>query len=163
MPVVVTGGGEAADAADRPIYQRINRNNSSALRRSLSAGFALIIVIAAAGTAARPLRHCRVAGETDMRRFIWAALLCVLASQSSIAQQRSVAGLDRPDPGIGEGFAAALADQFKTAFGLHAAEARCLVYEVMTDLRATGKYDSKPVDIARKVASRCALVLKAPR
>jgi hypothetical protein len=30
-------------------------------------------------------------------------------------------------------------------------------------LRATGKYDSKPVDIARKVASRCALVLRAPR
>jgi hypothetical protein len=87
MPVVVTGGGEAADAGDRPIYQRINRNNSSALRRSLSAGFALIIVIAAAGTAARPLRHCRVAGETDMRRFIWAALLCVLALQSSFTQQ----------------------------------------------------------------------------
>jgi hypothetical protein len=33
----------------------------------------------------------------------------------------------------------------------------------MTDLRATGKYDSTPVDIAEKVASRCALVLKAPR
>ena len=43
------------------------------------------------------------------------------------------------------------------------AEARCLIYEVMTDPRATGKYDSKPVDIARKVASRCALMLKAPR
>jgi hypothetical protein len=98
-----------------------------------------------------------------MKRFIWAALLCVLASPSSLAQQRSTAGLDRPDPGIGEGFAAALADQFKTAFGVNDAEARCLVYEVMTDLRATGKYDSKPVDIARKVASRCALVLKAPR
>jgi hypothetical protein len=59
--------------------------------------------------------------------------------------------------------AAALADQFKTAFGVNDAEARCLVYEVMTDLRTTGKYDSTPVDIARKVASRCALVLKAPR
>jgi hypothetical protein len=33
----------------------------------------------------------------------------------------------------------------------------------MTDLRATGKYDSTPVDFAEKVASRCALVLKAPR
>ena len=98
-----------------------------------------------------------------MKRFIWAALLCVLASQSNFAQQRSVAGLDRPDPGIGEGFAAALADQFKTAFGVNDAEARCLIYEVMTDPRATGKYDSKPVDIARKVASRCALMLKAPR
>jgi hypothetical protein len=52
-----------------------------------------------------------------MKRFIWAALLCVLASPSSLAQQR----------------------------------------------RATGKYDSKPVDIARKVASRCTLVLTAPR
>jgi hypothetical protein len=111
----------------------------------------------------RPFRHGRVAGETDVMRFIWAALLCVLASQSSLAQQRSVAGLDRPDPGIGEGFAAAFADQFKTAFGVNDAEARCLVYEVMADLRATGKYDSKPVDIARKVASRCALVLKGPR
>jgi hypothetical protein len=50
-----------------------------------------------------------------------------------------------------------------TAFGVNDAEARCLVYEVMADLRATGKYDSKPVDIARKVASRCALVLKGPR
>jgi hypothetical protein len=97
-----------------------------------------------------------------MKRFMWAALLCVLASPSSLAQQRSAAGLDRPDPGIGEGFAAALADQFKTAFGVNDAEARCLVYEVMTDLR-TGKYDSKPVDIARKVASRCTLVLTAPR
>jgi hypothetical protein len=52
-----------------------------------------------------------------MKRFISTALLCVLASQSGFAQQRSVGGLDRPDPGIGEGFAAALADQFKTAFG----------------------------------------------
>jgi hypothetical protein len=101
--------------------------------------------------------------KTDMKRFIWAALLYVLASPASLAQQRSAAGLDRPDPGIGEGFAAALADQFKTAFGVNDAEARCLVYEVMTDLRTTGKYDSTPVDIARKVASRCALVLKAPR
>jgi hypothetical protein len=92
---------------------------------------------------------------------VGAALLCALASPSSLAQQR--AGLDRPDPGIGDGFATAFADQFKTAFGVNDAEARCLVYEVMTDLRATGKYDSTPVDIARKVASRCALVLKAPR
>jgi hypothetical protein len=57
--------------------------------------------------------------------------------------------------------AAALADQFKTAFGVNGAEVRCLVYEVMTDLRATGKYDSTLVDIAEKVASRCALVPKA--
>jgi len=33
----------------------------------------------------------------------------------------------------------------------------------MTDLRASGKYDSKPVDIASKVASRRTLVLTIPR
>jgi hypothetical protein len=52
MPVAVAGGGEAAGTVDRPIDRRIYRNNSSRLRRNLSAGFALIIVIAAAGTAA---------------------------------------------------------------------------------------------------------------
>jgi hypothetical protein len=50
MPVVAGGGG-AADAGDCPINRSIDRSNSSTLRRSLPAGFALIIVIAAAGTA----------------------------------------------------------------------------------------------------------------
>jgi hypothetical protein len=66
-------------------------------------------------------------------------------------------------PGLEKDLRLPSADQFKSAFGVNNAEARCLVYEVMTDLRAAGKYDSTPVDIARKVASRCALVLKAPR
>src|SRR5260221_931581 len=55
MPVVVAGGGEAADTGDRPIDRqdrRIERNHSLTLRRSLSAGLALIVVIAAAGIAA---------------------------------------------------------------------------------------------------------------
>jgi hypothetical protein len=97
-----------------------------------------------------------------MNRFVGAALLSVLASQSSLAQQRSAASLDRPDPGIGEGFATAFADQFKTAFGVNDAEAKCLVYEVMTEVRAKGKYDNTPFDVARKVAPRCAIVFKAP-
>src|SRR5262249_29096902 len=98
-----------------------------------------------------------------MNRFILTALLWVLASHSSIAQQRSGSSLDRPDPGIGEGFATAMVGQFRATFGVNDAEARCLVYEVMTELRATGKYDSTPVDLARKVAPRCALMLKDRR
>jgi hypothetical protein len=55
MPVVVAGGGEAANTGDRPIDRqdrRIERNHSLTLWRSLSAGLALIVVIAAAGIAA---------------------------------------------------------------------------------------------------------------
>jgi hypothetical protein len=76
----------------------------------------------------------------------------------TICERRSLVVSERHVPG-----GTPVADQFKTAFGVNDAEARCLVYEITTDLRATGKYDSKPVDIARKVASRCTLVLTAPR
>ena len=94
-----------------------------------------------------------------MKRVILTAVLATLASHSSLAQQ----GLDRPDPGIGEGFATAMVGQFRSTFGVNDAEAKCLVYEVMTELRATGKYEGGPVDVAKKVAPRCALVLKDQR
>jgi hypothetical protein len=94
-----------------------------------------------------------------MNRFVLTAVLAMLASHSSVAQQ----GLDRPDPGIGEGFATAMVGQFRSMFGVNEAEAKCLVYEVMTELRATGKYEGGPVDVAKKVAPRCALVLQDQR
>jgi len=90
-------------------------------------------------------------------------LFCVLASQAAFAQQHLGTSLDRPDPGVGAGFASAMAGQFKTAFGVSDAEANCLVYEVMTELRATRQYDSTPVEIARKISSRCGLALRGSR
>jgi hypothetical protein len=108
----------------------------------------------------RPLGSGKANEETDMRRFIWATLFSLLAVPSGFAQQRSAASLDRPDPKIGEGFETVMIDQFKAAFGINNAEAKCLVYEVMTEVRSTGKYDGTPVDVARKVGSRCALALK---
>src|SRR5229473_1779422 len=102
MPVAVAGGDEAADTDDRPIDRRIYRNNSSRLRRNLSTGFALIIVIAAADTAA------------------WVGLF----SDDRLA--------------------------VVYAGKIPRGEWRTLI-EIWN------------TDIARKVASRCALVLKAPR
>jgi hypothetical protein len=97
-----------------------------------------------------------------MKRIAWAALLCLLASPS-LAQQRAGESLARPDPGIGEGFASTMAAQFEATFGVNATQANCLVYEVMTDLRATKAYDRTPTQIAEKVGARCGLTLKAAR
>lgn len=43
--------------------------------------------------------------------------------------------LDRPDPGIGEGFANAMAEKFMADHDLNRAEADCLVYEVVQEAR----------------------------
>jgi hypothetical protein len=98
-----------------------------------------------------------------MKRITWAALLCLLVASPGLAQQRPGESLARPDPGIGEGFASAMAAQFEATFGVNAAQANCLVHEVMTDLRATKAYDQTPTQIAEKVGARCGLALKAVR
>jgi hypothetical protein len=89
------------------------------------------------------------------------AMLCLFASQGTFAQQSL--SLKRPDPGIGEGFASAMENKFKTAFGVNGDEAKCLVYEVVTWAGKVKAYDLTPVEIAPKVASHCGLQLKSPR
>jgi hypothetical protein len=98
-----------------------------------------------------------------MKRVARVVFLCLLVASPGFAQQRPGESLARPDPGIGEGFASAMAAQFEEAFGVNAAQANCLVYEVMTDLHATKAYDRTPTQIAAKVGARCGLTLKAVR
>jgi hypothetical protein len=100
-------------------------------------------------------------GDVAMTRIAWAVVLCLVAASPGLAEQRAGRSLARPDPGIGEGFSTAMAAQFEAAFGVNRAQARCLVYEVMTDLHATRAFDQTPVQIAEKVGSRCGLALKA--
>jgi hypothetical protein len=115
-----------------------------------------------------PARHgCDVVwfgvGNAAMKCIAWAAFLCLLVASPGLAQQHPGESLARPDPGIGEGFASAMAAQFEEAFGVNAAQANCLVYEVMADLHATKAYDRTPTQIAEKVGGRCGLTLKAVR
>ena len=54
-------------------------------------------------------------------------------------------GLERPDPGIGEGFANAMAESFMKDHGLSREEADCLVYEVVQEARRIGHTKSADV------------------
>jgi hypothetical protein len=98
-----------------------------------------------------------------MKRIAWAAVLCLLAASPGLAQRRAGESLARPDPGIGAGFSSAMAAQFEAAFGVNRAQAKCLVYEVMTDLHATRAFEQTPIQIAEKVGGRCGLAVKAVR
>ena len=96
-----------------------------------------------------------------MKRNAGVALLCLFSLQGAFAQQSP--NLKRPDPGIGEGFASAMENKFKTAFEVNGDEAKCLVYEVVAWVGKVKAYDLTPVEIVPKVASRCGLQLKSPR
>lgn len=96
-----------------------------------------------------------------MTRIAWTVVLCLLAASPGLAEQRAGRSLARPDPGIGAGYSAAMAALFEAAFDVNRAQAKCLVYEVMTDLHATRAFDQTPIQIAEKVGARCGLVLRA--
>lgn len=77
------------------------------------------------------------------------AILAVL-SGPSLAQGK----LDRPDPGIGEGLATAMAEGFMQTFGVSRAEADCLVYEVTMKAKATG-HSKTPDEYAKDLLPLC--------
>jgi hypothetical protein len=110
-----------------------------------------------------PAASERARKTVDMNRAAYVAFLCLLAATPSLAQQSPDEGLTRPSLGLGEGFESAMASQFKTAFRVNDAQAKCLVYEVMTYAFANRDYKLTPVQIAAKVGDRCGLTLKAPR
>jgi len=87
------------------------------------------------------------------------AMLAAMAQATEPDATAADSALERPDPGIGEGFANMMAEQFETAFGVGQPEADCLVYEVMTNLRDTGRYELTSVEVAQEVAPRCGLDL----
>ncbi|WP_114646282.1 hypothetical protein [Pelagibacterium lacus] len=62
--------------------------------------------------------------------------------------------LSRPDPGIGEGFAQAMAKQFQEHFDIEQERADCLVYEVVELGRAHG-YSGTLVEMAEEVRHFC--------
>ncbi len=65
------------------------------------------------------------------RQTILALAIATLLPGAAFAQSP----LDRPDPGIGAGFANAMAEKFMTDHGLSRAAADCLVYEVVEEGR----------------------------
>lgn len=93
---------------------------------------------------------------TSIAAFVFAVTLAGILP----AAGQPASTLERPDPGIGEGFATMLAEQFMDSFGVDRAEADCLVYEAMTELRASGDYSGTPQSTALLVAHRCQLKLQ---
>jgi hypothetical protein len=89
-----------------------------------------------------------------MLRYASFVLLAWLTANGALAEQ-SIKSLDRPDPGIGAGFATRMEGQFKTAYGVNDTEAKCLVFEVMTYIRKEKAYGLTPVQVAEIVAPNC--------
>ena len=84
-----------------------------------------------------------------------AALFSLLAGLPLLAAAST--DLARPSPGIGEGFATAMRDDYMKTFDLNAAEADCLVYEVTAEQRVSKDYSLSSHAIAEKVAPKCGL------
>ena len=81
-------------------------------------------------------------------------LCCLFAATPLLA---SAADLSRPSPGIGEGFAQAMRDDYTKTFGLDTAEADCLIYEVLAEQRASKDYSRSSHSVAEQVAPKCGL------
>lgn len=95
-----------------------------------------------------------------IRRIVLTTALCLSPLMgAAVANEADAIKLARPDPGIGQGFANAMAGKFNTVFGVNRAEADCLVYEVVTRLRETRLYNQADVEVAKEVAPRCGLNL----